>query len=176
MKSFFRGVVQRDKVVGIVGKTLKIGPYTVRIDSHIADGGFASIYKVRDNSTSAVYALKHMRLVGDREAIADCMTEVETMKRLRGQPGILTLRAVAFQGGVGAEQEAYLLLDLCQDNLVEFMAKQDNKLNTATIVQIFSAVCQGVAAMHRQNPPLAHRFSLLQHSLALASAHVWVDL
>ena len=131
--------------------------------------------------------MKHMRLMGDQEAITDCMTEVNTLKKLRDVPSVLTLRcavtgtthvsvqndasdgavaltsliwvcrAAAFTGTKGNEQEAYLILDLCQDNLVEYMRGHDNKLSTPAIIQIFSAVCQAVAAMHRNQPPLAHR-------------------
>ena len=142
-------------------------------------------------STTTAYALKHMRLMGDHEAIADCQTEVETLKKLRNVPSVITLRAVAFTGAGGQvklslhmevtqsntcgvrmlssashlkvhapwlqEQEAYLLLDLCRDNLVDFMRGQENKLSTAVVLHIFSAVCQAVAAMHHLAPPLAHR-------------------
>lgn len=48
-------------------------------------------------------------------------------------------------------------MDLCQESLVDFMRGQESKLPTAGILQIFSAVCQAVAAMHQQNPPLIHR-------------------
>lgn len=36
--------------------------------------------------------MKHMRLMGDHEAIADCMTEINTLKKLRDNPCIVTLR------------------------------------------------------------------------------------
>jgi hypothetical protein len=39
------------------------------------------------------YAMKHMRLMGDAEAIADCMTEVTTLKKLREVPSVVTLRS-----------------------------------------------------------------------------------
>jgi len=37
--------------------------------------------------------MKHMRLLGDAEAIADCMTEVNTLKKLREVPSVVTLRS-----------------------------------------------------------------------------------
>ena len=36
--------------------------------------------------------MKHMRLMGDQEAITDCMTEVNALKKLRDVPSVLTLR------------------------------------------------------------------------------------
>lgn len=49
--------------------------------------------KVRDVATGQLYAMKHMRLMGEAEAITDCMTEVNTLKKLRDVPTILTLRS-----------------------------------------------------------------------------------
>lgn len=36
--------------------------------------------------------MKHMRLMGEADAIADCMTEVTTLKKLRDVPTVVTLR------------------------------------------------------------------------------------
>lgn len=66
-------------------------------------------------------------------------------------------RAAAFTGNKGQEQEAYLVLDLCTINLAEYVGSQDKAMSTATIVEIFSCVCQAVSAMHQQSPPLSHR-------------------
>ena len=48
MKSFLKNVVQRKEGAGgvLIGRTVKVGPFTVRVESHLADGGFACIYKV----------------------------------------------------------------------------------------------------------------------------------
>lgn len=48
MKSFLKNVVQRKEGQGgvLLGRTVKVGPFTVRVESHLADGGFACIYKV----------------------------------------------------------------------------------------------------------------------------------
>jgi serine/threonine protein kinase len=86
----------------------------VRVETHLADGGFASIYSVRDQTTRAAYALKHVRMSGEQEALSGVRTEVEVMKRLRDSPYVLTLRAVTYQGPKGAETDAFLLMDLCQ--------------------------------------------------------------
>lgn len=72
---FLRNVVQR-KEAGLVGRVLSVGSYTVRVEAHLGDGGFAAIYRVRDIATPATYALKHMRLGGDPDALRDCHAEV----------------------------------------------------------------------------------------------------
>lgn len=163
MKSFLKdlkGFGQKPEAKGIlIGKTLKVGPYTIRPETMIGEGGFATIYKVRDSTSGAVYALKHMHLMGDKDAIADCQTEVETLKRLREVPTVLTLRAVAYAGMKGQEQEAFLLLDMCHDNLVSYLGKRDSQLPDSQVITIFHAVCKAVAAMHHCDPPLAHRYA-----------------
>lgn len=77
-----RNVVQR-KEAGLMAKTLQVGPYSVRVEAHLGDGGFAAIYRVRDIATHAVFALKHMRLGADPEALRDCHVEVSPVPNLR---------------------------------------------------------------------------------------------
>lgn len=48
--------------------------------------------QVRDINSGQAYAMKHMRLMGEADAIADCMTEVTTLKKLRDVPTVVTLR------------------------------------------------------------------------------------
>lgn len=162
MKSFLKdlkGFGQKAEAKGgiLIGKTLKVGPYTVKPEAVLGEGGFATIYKARDINSGTVYALKHMHLMGDKDAVADCQTEVETLQRLQDVPSVLTLRGTAFAGLKGQEQEAFLLLDLCQDNLVDHISKRDSQLPDVQVITIFHAVCKAVAAMHHMSPPLAHR-------------------
>lgn len=156
MKSFFKNVVQRKEGPGLVGKMVKVGSYMVRVETLLGEGGFASIYRVRDGNTNKAYALKHMRLAGEQEALTDCHTEVEAMKLLAGQPYILPLKAVAFTGARGAEQEAYLLLELCQENLVEYMSRK-GPFSDKQVMHIFQCACRAVTALHLSDPPMAHR-------------------
>ena len=73
---FLRTVVQRKDSGSLVGKVLKVGMYTVRVEAHLGDGGFAVIYRARDVASPALYALKHVCMAGEPEALADCHMEV----------------------------------------------------------------------------------------------------
>ena len=79
------------------------------------------------------------------------------MQRLRDNAHVLRLRAVAYLGPKGQEEEAFLLLDLCRHNLVDHMRQINRPLRDADVVIIFQSVCKAVAAMHEQDPPLIHR-------------------
>jgi AP2-associated kinase len=127
---------------------------------HTLQGGFALIYKVTDQETQRPYALKHFRLSGDPEAVRDVQTEMAVMYALRECPFILRLRAVNFSGPAGREDEAFVLLDFCQDSLAGWLSSQAGShrpLDEAAIVGIFLPVCRAVEAMHTMDPPLAHR-------------------
>lgn len=77
--------------------------------------------------------------------------------QLRGHPNILRLHAAAFAGPKGAESDAFLLVDHCPDTLLAAMQRAGFQLDERTLVDVFSCVAAGIAHMHRQAPPLAHR-------------------
>jgi hypothetical protein len=47
--------------------------------------------------------------------------------------------------------------DFCPDTLIGAMQRAGFKLSDRAVVEVFSDVCLGVAHMHRQTPPMAHR-------------------
>ena len=79
------------------------------------------------------------------------------IQQLRGHPNILRLHAAAFAGPKGAETDGFLLVDHCPDTLLAAMQRANFALGERAVVEVASAVAAGVAHMHRQSPPLAHR-------------------
>lgn len=77
--------------------------------------------------------------------------------KLRGHPNILRLHAVSFAGPKGGETDGFFLLDFCPGTLLDLLAKHNFQLEERTIIHIFNCVCQAIAHMHRQKPPMAHR-------------------
>ena len=56
------------------------------------------------------------------------------------------------------QTEAYLLLDLCTESLVDRLATaHEGRLPEPTALAAFTSVCEAVAIMHAQLPPIAHR-------------------
>ena len=70
---------------------------------------------------------------------------------------MLRLHAAAFAGPKGAETDAFLLVDHCPDTLLTAMQRASFQLDERTVVDVFSCAASGIAHMHRQSPPLAHR-------------------
>lgn len=58
----------------------------VRVEALVGQGGYSDIYRVVDGS-GRLYALKHLRLAGDAEHIAEVQREAKTMARVRGAGG-----------------------------------------------------------------------------------------
>ena len=83
--------------------------------------------------------------------------QVRAMEKLRENAHVLRLRAVAYIGPKGQEDEAFLLLDLCRQNLVDYVRQLSRPLQDAEVSTIFQSICSAVAAMHKQEPPLIHR-------------------
>lgn len=50
-----------------------------------------------------------------------------------------------------------MLLDLCSDNLVDYIRRAGGRLAPKQALAVFLDVCEGVAWMHNQPTPLAHR-------------------
>lgn len=157
--NFLRNVVKGQKDSGgLIGKVFNIQEYGIKVESQIGEGGFATIYRVSDiNSRDRIYALKHFRLMGDSSSIADVQTEIDTLKKLRGSANILTLRAACFAGNGQHLTEAFVLLDLCSQSLVDYMKQQNYKISDTDVLSIFQSVCLAVQAMHHLDPPLSHR-------------------
>lgn len=160
----------------------QIGPYRVRIESVAGEGGYATIYKVRDLGTGVAYALKVVRLARNSESpslgsavaagvdlspspllTADLLEsirrEVKIMQQLKGHPNILRLHASQLKG----LEEAHLLLDYCQVPLKLYMG-QAHAMGARTVLQnehlildIVLAIAEGLAWMHGQPTPLVHR-------------------
>ncbi|MEW5309995.1 MAG: hypothetical protein WDW38_001831 [Sanguina aurantia] len=161
MKSFFGLGKQKPKdgITGLLGKSLMVGQHNVRVEALVGEGGYASIYKVVDNTSGAVFALKHVKMQAesDGESYAEVQQEAKAMEHLKGHPNILRLHAVAYAGAAGAVTDAYMLLEFCPITLHDVMQRFNQNLDDLLVFEVFSEVCRAVAHMHAQSPPITHR-------------------
>ncbi|KXZ56289.1 hypothetical protein GPECTOR_1g254 [Gonium pectorale] len=157
MKKLFGGAKKKEKEGTLVGKVVLVGQYSVRVDAVVGEGGFATIYRCVDMKCGVTFALKHMRLAAEPDAIKEVQQEAKTMARLKGHPNILRLHAVAFAGPPGAETDGFMLLDFCPLTLLEVLQRANFALDDFLVYEVFQDVARAVAHMHKCNPPLAHR-------------------
>ena len=131
------------------------------VEKYLSEGGFAHVYVVRlpqpiDGVELAV--LKRVA-VPDKDHLANMRTEVDTMKRLRGQKAIVKYIDSHASQLKGGGYEVFLLMEYCAGGgLIDFMnTRLQNRLTEPEILKIFSDVAEGVACMHYLKPPLLHR-------------------
>ncbi len=91
MKKLFGGLKGRDKEDAgpLVGKTVQIGQFNVRVETLLGRGGYSDVYLAADVATGQQFALKHMRLQADPEHIVEVQREAKNMAKLRGHANIL---------------------------------------------------------------------------------------
>ncbi|KAE8268166.1 hypothetical protein A4X09_0g4165 [Tilletia walkeri] len=156
------------------GTLVRVGAYTCTIKRYLSQGGFAHVYLVTvpqpipmppPAKATNLLVLKRMA-VPDKEALVIVRNEVETHKQLRSHPYIahfLEASASTIQAPSGSSTaggyEIFILMEYCPGGgLIDLMnARLRNRLRESEILHIFAQVCEGVAHMHHQDPPILHR-------------------
>ena len=143
------------------GTKVQCGTHRVVIDRYLSEGGFAHVYVVtlpRPVEGNGKAVLKRVA-VPDKEHLANMRTEVETMKRLRGNKHIVKYIDSHASQLKGGGYEVFLLMEFCQGGgLIDFMnTRLQNRLTEPEIIKIFTDIAEGVANMHYLKPPLLHR-------------------
>ncbi|KAL8871651.1 MAG: hypothetical protein Q9174_002565 [Haloplaca sp. 1 TL-2023] len=152
---------------------VQVGGHRVVIVRYLSEGGFAHVYLVRlpkpiNGNDGAV--LKRVA-VPDKDALANMRTEVETMKKLRGQRYIVTYIDSHASQLKGGGYEVFLLMEYCDGGgLIDFMnTRLQNRLTEPEVLKIFSDTALGVACMHYLKPPLLHRDLKVENILITSS-------
>ncbi|CAH6720853.1 actin-regulating kinase Prk1p [[Candida] jaroonii] len=157
------------------GLKLTVGSHNVSIIKYISQGGFAHVYTCTIDPPfqgNSVACLKRV-VVPSKWQLNLLRQEVDAMKRLRGNPTIVsyidshasrlneTIASVGM-GGVGGDKQQYevfLLMEYCSNNgLIDFMnTRLTNKLTEPEILVIMKDITLAVAMCHHLQPPLLHR-------------------
>lgn len=157
----------------VPGTKVQVGGHRVIIVRYLSEGGFAHVYLVRlpkpiNGDDGAV--LKRVA-VPDKDALANMRTEVETMKKLKGQRHIVNYIDHHASQLKGEGYEVFLLMEYCNGGgLIDFMnTRLQNRLTEPEILKIFSDTALGVACMHYLKPPLLHRDLKVENILITSS-------
>ncbi|KAI9803648.1 MAG: hypothetical protein M1833_000560 [Piccolia ochrophora] len=155
------------------GTKVQVGTHRVVIERYLSEGGFAHVYLVKlpQRVGDADVAVLKRVAVPDKEALANMRTEVETMKKLRGQRPIVTYLDSHASQLKGGGYEVFLLMEYCAGGgLIDFMnTRLQHRLTEPEILKIFSDVAEGVACMHYLKPPLLHRDLKVENVLISAT-------
>ncbi|KAG7192919.1 uncharacterized protein KQ657_001376 [Scheffersomyces spartinae] len=153
------------------GTKLTVGHHQVSIIKYISEGGFAHVYTCTTEPAfngCSVACLKRV-VVPNKLQLTLLRQEVDAMRRLRGNPNIVSyidLHAARYkphplENSLKGEQqyEVFLLMEYCSNNgLIDFMNQRlVHKLTEPEILQIMYDVTSGVAMCHHLRPPLIHR-------------------
>lgn len=149
------------------GTKLTVGSHKINITKYISAGGFALVYTCQidppfNGATSG--CLKRVA-VPNKWQLNLLRQEVDAMKRLRGNPTIVSYidshasRLGSGDGPVAQQYEVFLLMEYCSNNgLIDFMnTRLTNKLTEPEILVIMRDITLGVAMCHNLQPPLLHR-------------------
>jgi len=126
----------------------------------LGEGGYGFVYLVRDSQRKE-YAVKKI-LAQSAEQVEAAKTEVDVARRLTHK-NLLPL----IEASIGPSPTDQEVTQVCmlfpaykEGTLLELLQRhhaEGTRLKDAEVLGIFRQVCEGVQAMHRCQPPLAHR-------------------
>ncbi|WKY14692.1 hypothetical protein Q1695_000318 [Nippostrongylus brasiliensis] len=153
----------------LIGTQVEVGSIRLRVDSLIAEGGFAVVFAAYDNA-NRWYALKR-QLTKDRESMDAVLLEIRILKELSGHPAILEFIAAAQMKIPSGGVEFMLLTELCSGGSVADLMK-NVRLVPEQALKIFYAASRAVCHMHDRKIPITHRDIKIENLLFDMSGRV----
>lgn len=130
-------------------------------------GGFGAVFVARDVRTGATYALKRMFMTNEEQSSA-LQREVELMARLPRHKNI-----IGYIDSAAEHREYLILMELSTGGSVFHLMNERgaSRLRADEILAIYSDLCEAVAHLHSQRPPIAHRDLKVENVLLGADGH-----
>jgi serine/threonine protein kinase len=103
----------------------------------ISEGGYATVYQVRDQRTQEIMALKKILIRKDDKVFADMIrNEVKLWKEMGKHPHIVELYDYCTWEEEGGKY-VLVLMEICQDgHLLDLLEKHNGKLSEAAIIAL----------------------------------------
>ncbi|WRT67254.1 uncharacterized protein IL334_004221 [Kwoniella shivajii] len=176
---------QRHKGTLAPGQIVKIGEIAVRIERYLSEGGYAHVYLT--SSEKPVYppnkgsekkgrwgekgytehCLKRIAFEDDNVWI-DVKKEIEVMKSLPPNPHLIQYLGSTHSRLPTGGHEVFILMEYCSGGgIIDLLNKRlRDRLKEIEILNIFTDVCEAVAAMHHLSRPLLHRDLKIENVLS----------
>ncbi|XP_054166392.1 serine/threonine-protein kinase sel-5-like isoform X2 [Oppia nitens] len=139
-----------------VGKVFTINRYHCTVEDTIAEGGFALVFLVKAQN-SVRYALKRMFVNNDFD-LNVCKREIQIATNLGSHKNIVGLVDSAINYCGDGVHEVLMLMNYCKGHVLQMM---NDRINTGfteqEVLKIFCDICEAVARLHHNQPPIIHR-------------------
>ncbi|VDM52552.1 unnamed protein product [Angiostrongylus costaricensis] len=145
----------------LVGNYIEVGSMRLRVDSVIAEGGFATVFAAHDN-TNRYYALKR-QFARDKESMDLLLNEIRILKELSGHPSLVEFVAAAQKRSQPDGYEFLILTELCLGGSVADLMR-NTRLTTDQCIKIFHSATLATRHMHERTIPITHRDIKMQRS------------
>jgi outer membrane protein assembly factor BamD (BamD/ComL family) len=117
-----------------------------RIEKSLGSGRWGEVYLAQDQSLERKVAVKHLKpeYAEDKEVLARFQREAKRIARLR-HPNIAII-----YGLEKAEGQSYIILEYAEKGTMEDYLKEESRLSIIEAIDLTSAICSALAAVHRQ--------------------------
>ena len=146
----------------LLGATLTLGGYRVKVKQRIAEGGFGYVYLVKDRDTKQPYALKRILCDGD-ESLEGAQREIRVYVELGKHPNVVSLLAHEVSTlNNGRIHQVMMLMEHCAGGHVKVPntrpgPTREVPMPMGVCVRILYDTAQALRHLHTRSPPMAHR-------------------
>ncbi|WVF72036.1 hypothetical protein IAT40_006848 [Kwoniella sp. CBS 6097] len=176
---------QKHKGTLAPGQIVRVGEVAVRIERYLSEGGYAHVYLT--TSEKPVYPpsksgekkgrwgekgyTEHClkRIAFEDDAVwVDVKKEIEVMKSLPPNPHLIQYLGSTHSRLPSGGHEVFILMEFCAGGgIIDLLNKRlRDRLKEIEILNIFTDVCEAVAAMHHLSQPLLHRDLKIENVLS----------
>lgn len=146
-----------------IGKVFNVGRTNVTVLDVIAEGGFAIVFLVKSQN-GARYALKRM-FVNDDHDLNICKAEISIASMVSSHKNCVSLIESAINYVGEGVHEVLMLMNYCRGSVLQLMnEKLKDNANSSSgcfsetqVLKIFCDICEAVAKLHHNEPPIIHR-------------------
>lgn len=172
MKRFDNHATKLSQTRVFCGKTIEVEGRSFKVEECLKDGEFAVNFRVRDLASDEHFALKHITVTD--ENVKNAFThEFKIMKTVQDHPNVVSVHSIAFGVEEDEQQDAFMIMELCTETLVNFLEKRNFEIQDSQRHDIFLSVCKAVQHLHKQQPPVLHQDINVKNILRGANGN-WV--